>query len=114
MIVQVNTDNQIDGHDRLIRAVEAEVSSALARFSPQITRIEIHIGDVNAQKGGSGDKRCSVEARLAGRKPEAVNHSAGSEMEACREALKKLQRRLDTLQGKLGEPQREAARRRPS
>jgi len=113
MLIQVNTDNQVDGHEALLREIEDEVTKSLDRFSDQITRVEVHLNDVNAAKGGNGDKRCAVEARLAGRKPETVEANGPSLLVACRGALGKLQRLLDTTKGKLGEPQREAARRRP-
>lgn len=113
MIVQVNTENQVSGGADLPDTVEAEIRAGLDRFGPLVTRVEVHLGDVNSHKGGGADKRCSMEARLAGRQPEAVEHNAATLVEAWRGALRKLQRRLDSLRGKLGEPQREAARRRP-
>ena len=36
------------------------------RFSAHITRVEVHLGDENAGKRGSDDKRCMMEARLEG------------------------------------------------
>ncbi len=113
MIVQVNTDNQVTGGEDLAATVEAEVTEAIGPFGKLVTRVEVHFGDRNADKGGADDKRCAMEARISGRDPEAVEHAAPTLREAWRGALKKLQRRLRSMQGKLGEPQREAARRRP-
>ncbi|MBA3732066.1 MAG: hypothetical protein H0W93_06880, partial [Gammaproteobacteria bacterium] len=49
MQIQINTDSNIEGRERLTREVEAVVLSALGRrFSDQITRLEIHFSDVNS------------------------------------------------------------------
>jgi len=72
--IQVNTDDNIEGRDELARQIEAAVNATLSRFSDQITRVEIHLSDENAGKSGSADKRCLMEARLAGRQPIAVSH----------------------------------------
>ena len=69
MKIQVNTDDSIQGDEILSQRVGDEISSRLGRFSDQITRIEVHLSDENAEKGGGSDKRCVIEARLEGRKP---------------------------------------------
>mgnify|MGYP006172692853 CR=1 FL=1 len=62
------------GH--LALAVRA-VDDALARVSSRLTRVEVHLADENAGKGGADDKRCMIEARPAGQSPVAVtNHAA--------------------------------------
>ena len=101
MQVQVNTDDNVEGREELIRRVEAEVRSTLSRFGGEITRIEVHLSDENAGKSGSNDKRCLIEARLAGRQPEAVSDQAGSLEEAFREAARKLRRSLESTLGRL-------------
>ncbi len=102
MQVQVNTDNNIDGRDEFIRRVEAEVEGTLGRFADQITRVEVHLSDVNAAKGGGDDKRCLMEARLAGRQPVAVSHEAATLEEAVDGAADKMKRSLDSTLGRLG------------
>jgi len=94
MHVQVNTDNHVGGNDGLSRRVEAEVGDALGRFEGQITRVEVHLNDVNGPKSGA-DKRCLMEARLAGRQPVAVSHVAETVDEAVSGAAEKLERTLD-------------------
>ena len=51
MQIQVNTDNNIEGRDELARRVEAGIEAALSRFSDQITRVEVHLGDESAGQG---------------------------------------------------------------
>ncbi|MEO6444074.1 MAG: HPF/RaiA family ribosome-associated protein [Gemmatimonadaceae bacterium] len=103
MQVQVNTDKNIDGKEELIRGVEAEVVGTLGRFADQITRVEVHLSDVNAAKGGGDDMRCLMEARLAGRQPVAVSHEAATLEEAVNGAADKMKRSLDSTLGRLGE-----------
>ncbi len=102
MQVQVNTDNNIDGRDEFIRRVEAEVEGTLGRFADQITRVEVHLSDANAAKSGGDDKRCLMEARLAGRQPVAVSHEAATLEEAVDGAADKMKRSLDSTLGRLG------------
>jgi hypothetical protein len=54
--------------------MEAVVRDSLDRFSEQITRVEVHLSDQNSDKKfGNEDKRCLLEARLAGLQPISVS-----------------------------------------
>lgn len=100
MQLQINTDNHIKGREALIHQVEAEVEATLGRFSDHLTRIEIHLGDENAGKSGTADKRCMMEARLAGQPPVVVTHHAATLGEACAGAAQKLKSLLDSRIGR--------------
>jgi ribosome-associated translation inhibitor RaiA len=102
MQVQLNTDRQIAVDDELTHQVEAVVERVLSRFADQITRVEVHLSDVNSHKGGDDDKRCLLEARLAGLEPMAVSHQAATLQQAIDGAAKKLARALDSTLGRLG------------
>lgn len=95
MQIQVNTPDGAGGAD-LIASVEQAVSEAVSRFEAHLTRIEVHLSDVNADKGGERDKRCVAEARPTGMAPIAVTHQAGTTQAAMNGALGKLSRALDT------------------
>lgn len=97
MQVQVSTDNHIQGSDELIQRVAGEVESSLDRFADQITRVEVHLADVNGPKSTGDDIRCLVEARLAGHQPVAVSHQAPTLEEAVDGATEKLERSLESL-----------------
>ncbi len=112
MQIQVNADDNVHGREELAQRVEAEVNNTLGRFSDQITRIELHLSDLNAGKAGGNDKRCVMEARLAGRKPVAVSHEAGTLEEAFSEAARKLRRSLESTLGRLSDQKRAATTRR--
>jgi hypothetical protein len=103
MQIQVNTDDNVEGRDDLTRQVEAEIRKTLGRFSEQVTRVEVHLSDENAGRSGAADKRCLLEARLEGRQPEAVSHTAGSLPEAFAGAAQKMKRLLDGTLGRLGD-----------
>lgn len=100
MQIQVNTDNNIQGDETLAAYVERELRDSFSRFESQITRIEVHLGDVNGAKRGENDKRCLIEARLAGRQPEAASDQAGDVRAAISGASKKLVRVLESSLGK--------------
>ena len=101
MQVLVHTDNHIQGSDELSGRVQTEVDALLGRFGEQIIRVEVHLNDVNANKSGI-DKRCLMEARLAGLQPVAVTHVAETLDEAISGAAEKLERTLDKSLDKLG------------
>src|SRR5690606_39314065 len=75
MLINLNTDNNIDGNERLSAYLETQLTDGLSRFSSYITRIEVHLSDENANKEGRDDKRCVLEARLEGLQPIADRKS---------------------------------------
>ena len=103
MQIQVNTNNTVSGSEELSRRVEGVVEDTLGRFGDRITRVEVHLNDVNGQKEGDNDNRCQMEARLGGLQPISVTHQADTLDQAIDGAAKKLQRALDTTLGKLSD-----------
>lgn len=101
MQIQINTDRNIQGHESLTAAVHATVEKALKRFSEHITRLEVHVGDENADKRGRNDKRCMMEARLQGHQPVAVTEHAESVGQAIDGAARKLVHALEHTLGRL-------------
>jgi len=102
MIIQINTDSNIEGKQELAQQTEAGLRSSLKRFSEQITRVEVHLSDGNSEKKfGAEDKNCLLEARLAGLQPIAVSHQAATVDEAVDGAVGKLMRSIDSTLGQL-------------
>lgn len=101
MQIQVNTGENVQGRESLIARVEAGVSAALSRFDDRLTRVEVYLGDENADKGGAADKRCTIEARPAGQQPVAVTHKAATLDEALDGAAEKLGSLLESKFGRL-------------
>lgn len=103
MHIQVNTDNNISGNEALVQSVEETLNHVLARFAGQITRLEVHLSDENsALKSGEIDKRCLLEARLAGREPTSVSDIALTIEQAVNSAAHKMVGHLESELGKLG------------
>ena len=97
MKVQINSDKQVIVDEELSSVVEAEVRRALGRFETQLTRLEVHLSDLNSSsKGGLRDKRCLLEARPAGQKPVSVTFETASVEQAVRGAAGKMKRLLET------------------
>jgi ribosome-associated translation inhibitor RaiA len=99
MLIQIHTDRNVDVSDGMLQHIEAELESALSHVSDQITRVEVHLGDEIAGSGGT-NKRCMMEARLAGLQPVAVTHHAASVGEACSGAVHKLETLIESKYGR--------------
>lgn len=106
MQIQINTGDSVEGREALARHAENVVKGALERFADQVTRIEVHLSDVNGQKSGENDKRCLMEARVAGRQPVAVTELANSLHQAIEGATQKMKRSLDGTFGKQADKRR--------
>ena len=107
MQIQVNTGSGIDNSESLQRWAKEHLTETLGRFQQDITRIEVQLSDENSGKSGNADKRCMMEARLAGHQPIAVNHHAETQDEAFRGSARKLLNALDHTLGKLRDHHRD-------
>ena len=103
MFVQIRTDNQILSDAGANERLEQRVREKLSRFEKRLTSVEVHVEDVNGQKGGSADKRVSLEARPTGHQPIAVHAEADRVDTAVTAAATKANRALDHLFGKLAD-----------
>lgn len=101
MQILIDTDRNIAPTEKLSEKTELAVRSAVGRFETRITRVQVHLSDVNGSKGGINDKRCVLEARPAGLEPLAVNHHAGTVELAVDGASERLRSKLDALFGRL-------------
>jgi ribosome-associated translation inhibitor RaiA len=100
MQVQVNSGSGVEVGTELSRRVESTVTRILNRFEDQITRVEVHLSDVNSDKSGARDKRCLMEARLAGLDPIAVTNLAANVEDAIKGAAEKLKTALENQSGR--------------
>jgi ribosome-associated translation inhibitor RaiA len=101
MNIQLNTDKNIGGNEKLEAHVKNTVTHELSRFSNYLTRVEVHLADENGSKNGQDDKRCTIEARLEHKQPIAVTSHANSSELALQNGLQKLRASLETIVGKL-------------
>lgn len=100
MQVQLNTDHHVVGTAGLTKHVETQVSSALSRFADKITRVEVHLNDMNSSKEIGDDKRCLIEVRVTHRSPVTVHHDAPSINQAIDGAVHKAERAVEKVFGK--------------
>ena len=100
MQIQINSDHHITGSPELASRVQGLVRETLDRYSDRITRVEVHLNDLNGEKGGRNDKRCLMEARLGGLGPVAVDHEADDLTLAIDGAMEKLERAIEHKLGK--------------
>ena len=101
MQIEVSSDSHVSASEEFISEIKAEMEQAFSRFAEQLTRLEIHLGDENSHKSGERDKRCLIEARLAGLDPVAVTDHAESLDMAISGAVKKLEKTLNRTLGRL-------------
>ena len=102
MKIQVNSEKTIAVDAGLIRFVEGEVRRLLDRFAIRLTRVEIHLSDVDNTNRGQPDKRCLIEVRPTGARPLSASAQATKMAYAVSHALGKIQRSLTTFFGRKG------------
>ncbi|MES2307016.1 MAG: HPF/RaiA family ribosome-associated protein [Gemmatimonadota bacterium] len=102
MHIQLNTDHNIKGTEALTEQIDASVSEILNHVGSQVTRVEIHLSDLNGDtKTGPNEIRCLMEARLAGHQPMVVSYESESVMQAVDGAAHKLKTVLESTLARL-------------
>jgi ribosome-associated translation inhibitor RaiA len=102
MLIQINTDSNIEGDTELAQEVETVVRDRFNRFSEQITRMDVTLSDENSDKKvGIDAKRCVLVADLAGLQPISVSDQASTVKQAVAGATKKMQHLLTSTLGRL-------------
>jgi ribosome-associated translation inhibitor RaiA len=102
MLIQVHTDNHIQGSEKLTNYVQSVIQDSLARFAERVTRVEVHLHDNNSHaKSSDNDKHCGIEVRISGLEPMNVSHQAGDIDHAIDGATEKMVTLLDRHLGKL-------------
>jgi hypothetical protein len=105
MKIQVNSDKTIAVDAGMTGFVEGEVNRVLGRFAGRLTRVEVHLSDIDSKKSqGQADKRCLIEARPAGSRPLSATALAPQLAAAVGMAAGKMQRSLTTFFGRQGRP----------
>ena len=95
MLIQINTDHNIEGHEALSAHIRDVVQGALSLERAHITRVEVHLADENGPKSGPKDMRCTMEARLEHHQPLAVTFDAATVHQAVDGAADKLARLVE-------------------
>lgn len=100
MQFQFNTDSSVMGTEEVATRIEQQVRHKLARFEDRLTRLEVHVTDVNGRKHGADDKHCTIEARPRGGRPIGVTGKAADVDAAARIAAGAMAERLERVFGK--------------
>ncbi|MGE7204271.1 HPF/RaiA family ribosome-associated protein [Sphingomonas sp. NPDC019816] len=100
MLVQINTDNRVEGSEATNKAIEERVRERLSRFAERLTRVEMHLRDVDGDRNGSQGIEAKLEARPAGGQPIVVTDQAGSTDSAVAGVVRKAADALDRAFGK--------------
>ncbi|MGN5375428.1 HPF/RaiA family ribosome-associated protein [Sphingomonas hankookensis] len=101
MLVQINTDKRIESTEATNAAVEGRIRERLSRFTGRLTRVEMHLRDVDGDRNGSRGIEAKLEARPAGGQPIVVNDQAASVDSAVAGVIRKAVDILDRSFGKL-------------
>lgn len=88
MQFQFNSDNRISVDANVAEQMETLVRGRLGHLSDRLSRVEVHVGDVNGPRGGE-DVRCAVELRPTGMQPISATDEAKSVESAVASATDK-------------------------
>lgn len=95
-----NSDNQTPLGSEAAEKVEAIVGSRLGRISDRLTRVEVHVSDVDGARSGGDDKRCAIEIRPNGMRPITAADQASTVEGAVSAAADKVLKAFDRQIGK--------------
>ncbi|WP_130736180.1 HPF/RaiA family ribosome-associated protein [Flavobacterium sp. J27] len=94
MQIQINTDKNIEGNERLVSFYSSEIREEFAHFDDKITRVEVHFKDENSDKVSKNDKKCLLEVRIAKKEPIVVTEHGDTIEKAFSGAVTKMKRLL--------------------
>lgn len=96
-----NTDNQLPGSADNAGSVERLVRERLnPRFAHRLSRVEVHLRDLDGERNGGDSIEATIEARPRGSAPVSASDRSRNSGAALRGALNKIVARLDSDFGK--------------
>jgi hypothetical protein len=101
MQIQINSDNVLKVGAVTIAELETRLKEQLARFANRLSRLEIHLKDINGPSAGARAVHCTLEARPNGLDPQSVESSEATLDQAVSSAIAKLTTSLERSFGKL-------------
>lgn len=99
MQFQFNSDNRTHAGAETAESVETLVRDRLGHVTERLSRVEVHVGDVNGPRGGDGI-RCAVELRPNGMQPISATDEAADVKAAVASATDKALTALNRQIGK--------------
>ncbi|HUG46342.1 MAG TPA: HPF/RaiA family ribosome-associated protein [Sphingomicrobium sp.] len=95
-----NSDNQTALGSDTAEKVEALVEARLGRISDRLTRVEVHVSDVDGPRNGGDDKKCAIEIRPNGMRPITASDQASTVEAAVGGAADKVLKAFERQIGK--------------
>lgn len=90
MTIQFDTAHSLKANEAFKAPLIEMLNEKLDRFDKDISRLEVHLSDENDHKTGVNDKRCLLEAHIAGMPHVVVTDHANSYEQAVDGAVGKL------------------------
>jgi ribosomal subunit interface protein len=90
MIININTDSNIQNTELLKDHITSVVTDQLKRYQDRISRVEVHLSDQNAHKKTGKDIKCTMEARPDGFDPMTVSEITENLHQSIKVATEKL------------------------
>lgn len=100
MQIQLQTDRNIEHNVGLEDHVKGVVRKSLLPFRDHVTRVEVHLSDVNSKKTSEQDKRCVMEFHMTGLHSMAVTAQADTVHHVLDSAAKKLRQAVSSAHKK--------------
>lgn len=109
MQIQINAAD-LSTTDALWTFINQEVTHQLKHHADQLTRVEVHLHDLNGKHKSGMDKRVVMEARPRGHQPIVAQDESTDIYEAVKGAARKLDRALTHKLERLGDKRAGATR----
>jgi ribosome-associated translation inhibitor RaiA len=101
MVIQFDIAHSINANDAFRAPLIEMLNEKLDRFDKNISHLEVHLSDEDGPKKGVNDKRCLLEAHIAGMPHVVVTNHSDSYKQAVDGAAHKLIGSLNSIHGRL-------------
>lgn len=101
MVIQFDTAHSLKANDAFKAPFIEILNDKLDKFDKHISRLEVHLSDENGHKISVNDKRCLLEAHIAGMPHVVVTNHSNSYEQAVDGAIDKLIASLHSIHGRL-------------
>ncbi len=102
MQVQINTGQNIEGHEALAAHFTDVVEESLSRFSDRLTNVNVHLSNQNSEQvDGNDSMRYMIEAHISDYQPLVVTHQTETLDQAVDGAAEKLTHLVEHTLGRL-------------
>lgn len=90
MLIQINTDRNIENSAALIAHLSEIIKEEISRYDEHITRVDVHLSDENGSKNTGDDKKCVLETKIKSGNPLVVTVVEATVHQAVKAAAEKV------------------------